>query len=346
LNMIKSVKGNILEAKTEAVVNTVNCVGIMGKGIALQFKQAYPGNYAAYKKNCDQGQMRIGRVYVYSTGSMVNPKFIINFPTKRHWKAKSTIDDIKLGLGDLIRKIVELDITSIAVPPLGCGNGGLDWEVVKPIIEKAFANLSNVEVALYVPYGAPTADLMPVRTLKPNWTRLRALLIKLFESYKGPGYKLSMLEIQKLAYFLGVSGEKTDLKFVKQQYGPYSEQLNFVLQRIEGHFIRGYGDRTKEAQIHLQPNAVKEADRFLMNETEAAAKLDKISRLIDGFETPYGMELLATVHWVCIENPLLSNAPDEVVSLVHSWNARKMKLFSKEHINIAWRRLSEQGYLN
>jgi O-acetyl-ADP-ribose deacetylase (regulator of RNase III) len=343
--MIKQVKGNVLKAPTEALVNTVNCVGVMGKGIALQFRQAYPENYIAYKKICDQGKMRIGQVFVHSTGSMINPKFIINFPTKRHWKAKSTIDDIKLGLDDLIRKIVELGISSVAVPPLGCGNGGLEWSEVKPLIEQAFNGLNNVEVILYIPHGAPIADLMPIGTVKPNWTRLRALLIKLFESYKGPGYNLSMLEIQKLAYFLNVFGEKTELKFAKQQYGPYSEQLNFVLQRLEGHYIRGYGDRTKEAQIHLQPNAVKEAERYLLEDAQAAANLDKISMLINGFETPYGMELLATVHWVCKENPLLCKAPEEVINLVHSWNSRKKKLFSAEHISIAWKRLSEQGCL-
>ena len=245
--MIELTTGNLLEANTEALVNTVNCVGVMGKGIALQFKQAYPDNFRAYEQACRAGEVQLGRMLTFSTGTLMNPKYNINFPTKRHWKGKSRIEDIKRGLTALIDEVQRLEITSIAVPPLGCGNGGLNWSDVRPPIEAAFASLPHVRVLLYAPIGAPDAEAMPVRTVKPRMTRARALLMKLIELYGVPGYRLSLLEIQKLAYFLQSAGEPLRLHFSKQKYGPYAENLHFVLQRLEGHFLRGYGDRSKEA---------------------------------------------------------------------------------------------------
>ena len=289
--MIKISQGNLIEAKAEALVNTVNTVGIMGKGIALQFKQAYPENFNAYQKACKTGEVKTGKMFTIHTGQMVNPHYIINFPTKQHWKEKSKIEYIESGLNDLVAQVKRLGIKTIAVPPLGCGNGGLDWNKVRPMIEKAFSQLPEVEVLLFAPEGAPNGDKMPVHTKKPNLTRLRAMLLKLIHRYSDPGYRVSNLEVQKLAYFLQTSGEDLKLDFVKEKYGPYAEKLHFVLQVLEGHFIRGYGDRSKDAQIRLLPHAVQEAEIFLKDDQEAASRLEQISQLIEGFETPYGMEL-------------------------------------------------------
>ena len=155
--MIQDATGNLLEANAEALVNTVNCVGFMGKGIALQFKQAWPDNFEAYARASKAGEIRPGRMFIWETGRMINPKFIINFPTKRHWRGKSKIEDIKSGLRALIGEVRHLGIRSIAVPPLGCGNGGLNWKDVRPLIEAAFAEIPDVEVLLYRPQGAPPA---------------------------------------------------------------------------------------------------------------------------------------------------------------------------------------------
>ena len=149
--MIKIIKGNILEQKTEAIVNTVNCVGVMGRGIALSFREAYPENYREYKKACDKGEVVPGRMFVHFAGDIFSKKYIINFPTKRHWKGKSRIEDIRSGLADLVRVIKELCIKSVTIPPLGCGLGGLDWKVVRPIIEKAMKELSGVEINIIEP---------------------------------------------------------------------------------------------------------------------------------------------------------------------------------------------------
>jgi O-acetyl-ADP-ribose deacetylase (regulator of RNase III) len=343
--MIERLQGNLLKTDAEALVNTVNCVGVMGKGIALQFKQAFPENYREYEKACAAGKVALGHMLVFATGAMVNPKFIINFPTKQHWKGKSKIEDVRKGLVALIEEVRKRAIRSIAIPPLGCGNGGLDWSEVRPMIEAAFAELPHVQVLLFEPSGAPKAATMPVRTTVPTMTRARALFVKLIEQYCEPGYRLTLLEMQKLAYLLQMAGEPLRLNFVKHNFGPYAENLNHVLQRIEGHFIRGYGDRKAQAEIHLMPHAAEKASEVLAEDEEARKRLNRVSQAIEGFETPYSMELLATVLWVSNEKPLLAGEPDSIISQVQAWSARKRKLFRAEHIRAAWERLHQEGWL-
>ncbi|MCH8937244.1 MAG: macro domain-containing protein, partial [Gemmatimonadetes bacterium] len=297
--MINDSTGNLLSSDTEALVNTVNCVGFMGKGIALQFKQAYPDNFKAYQRECRAQSVVPGKMFVYETGMMINPKWIINFPTKRHWRDKSRIGDIENGLVALVNEVRQRGITSIAMPPLGCGNGGLDWSVVGPLIETAFASLPDVRVELYAPRGAPDARQMPVRTAAPNMTPARALIVKLLEQYQQLAYRLTLLEVQKLGYFLQEAGEPLRLKYDAGHYGPYATNLNKVLERIEGHFTRGYGDSQKpDQELELLPGAIAKADRAIEKHRESAARLERVAELIHGYETPYGMELLSSVHWV------------------------------------------------
>jgi O-acetyl-ADP-ribose deacetylase (regulator of RNase III) len=156
--MIQRVKGDILEAQTEALVNTVNTVGVMGKGIALQFRQAFPENYRLYRAACERGEVRPQRMFVVQTGLLGNPRLIVNFPTKRHWRGRSRIEDIEGGLRDLVTVIQQEGIRSIAIPPLGCGNGGLEWSEVRPRIEEALQAVPGTEVLLYEPAGAPHPD--------------------------------------------------------------------------------------------------------------------------------------------------------------------------------------------
>lgn len=343
--MIEETTGNILDSDAEAVVNTVNCVGVMGRGIALQFKQAYPDNFRDYAQACKKGKVRPGQMFVVPTSLMMNPKYIINFPTKRHWKGKSKIEDIEVGLVALVEEIRHRKIKSVAVPPLGCGSGGLDWSHVRPLITSAFADMSNVRVVLFTPQGAPKAETMPVATKEASMTRARALFVKLIEKYCLPGYRLSLLEVQKLAYFLQEAGEQLRLKYVKHSYGPYADNLNHVLQRIEGHFIRGYGDRSKGAQIRLLPRAAKHADAFLAGDADATKRLQRVSRLIEGFETPYGMELLATVHWVAKDDPAISTDDDAIIAAVRNWSKRKRERFRPDHICKTAKRLRDERWL-
>ncbi|NQT12397.1 MAG: macro domain-containing protein [Planctomycetes bacterium] len=343
--MIEHTEGNILEADAEALVNTVNCVGVMGKGIALQFKQAYPDNFRAYQKACKAGEVKPGRTFVWPTGLMVNPKCVINFPTKRHWKGKSRLEDVEASLDALIEEVKRLGIQSIAVPPLGCGMGGLDWADVGPRIATAFAALPEVRVLLFAPAGAPKVEAMPVATEKANMTRARALFVKLIRKYCVPGYRLSLLEIQKLAYFLQEAGEPLRLRFVKHNYGPYAENLNHVLQRIEGHFIRGYGDRSKGARIQLLPRAAEQAEAFLAGDPDAEKRLERVARLIDGFETPYGMELLATVHWVAKDDAEIARDDEAIIERVQNWSQRKRARFQPDHIRKTAKRFRDEDWL-
>jgi O-acetyl-ADP-ribose deacetylase (regulator of RNase III) len=346
--MIECVKGNLLEADAEALVNTVNTVGVMGKGIALQFRQAFPENYEAYRKACEHDEVQPGKMFVVPTGKLTNPRYIINFPTKRHWKGKTKIEDVESGLVALIETVKQYDIKSIAVPPLGCGNGGLRWQQVRPLIEKAFAELPDVCVLLYEPTGAPEAEKMKTATKRPNMTAGRAVLLSLLENYLLPGYRLSMLEVQKLAYFLQAAGQPLKLEYTKNKFGPYTETLHHVLQKMEGHFIKGYGDRSQRAatqSIHLMPEALNEAEAFLNNDAETLRRLEYVSRLIEGYEFPYGLELLATVHWVVTkENETAKADVGEAIKAVHAWSVRKEKMFSKEHLELAWKRLRDNGW--
>lgn len=149
--MIVLRQGDILRADAEAIVNTVNCVGIMGRGLALQYRKAFPENYEEYRKSCDKGELKPGMMLVHELHQLMNPRYIVNFPTKRHWKGQSRIEDIKSGLHALVDEVRKLGIRSIAIPPLGCGLGGLDWKVVRPMIEKAFLELPETKVYLFEP---------------------------------------------------------------------------------------------------------------------------------------------------------------------------------------------------
>lgn len=343
--MVKFMSGDLLRANVEALVNTVNTVGVMGKGIALQFKQAFPANFAAYEKAAKREEIIPGKMHVFETGQFTNPRYIINFPTKRHWRGKARLEDIEAGLQDLIRVIRERQIRSIAIPPLGCGFGGLDWNEVRPIILAALEQVPDVEAWLYAPEGAPEAEKMAVGTTRPGLTVGRAALIELIEKYALPGYRLTQIEIQKLAYFLQAAGEPLRLDYAKNQFGPYAEKLHFVIQRLNGHYLSGYGDRSNASNIYLLPNAKEEAEQFLKDHPDTQERLGKVSNLIDGFETPYGMELLATTHWLAQENPKVKETVEEAIHGFETWNQRKREHFKPEHIKTAWTRLKQQGWI-
>ena len=343
--MIETTTGNLLLAPADALVNTVNCVGVMGKGLALQFTQAFPTMFDAYAREAKAGRIVPGRMHVYPTGQLVGPTYIINFPTKRHWKGASRIEDIEAGLVDLVAQVKALGIHTVAVPPLGAGNGGLDWRQVRPLIVRAFAALPDVRVLLFEPKGEPAPEDRLVRTPRPKLTIARALFLRLMDLYRIPDYSMSLLEIQKLAYFLQVAGEPLRLNFVKATYGPYADNLNQVLRRLEGHFLRGATDTKPTTVVELLPGAADEAEAFLADSPEAKARLDRVARLIEGFETPYGMELLASVHWVATEPPDEGDDAEACCARLRAWSDRKAALMKPHHVGVALARLHEEGFL-
>jgi O-acetyl-ADP-ribose deacetylase (regulator of RNase III) len=339
-------QGNLLKQNdVDAIVNTVNCVGVMGKGIALQFKNKWPENYDAYKAACKAKQVRPGKMMVFDAGAYAQPHYIINFPTKDHWRGNSRLEYIRDGLVDLVAKVQELGIKSLAMPPLGCGNGGLDWADVRPMIEHAFAALPDVELRLFEPGDAPVAKSMEVRTERPRMTAGRAAMLKAIELYRELDYGLSKIEVQKLGYFLQAAGQPLQLTFEKHRYGPYSEQLRHALNRMEGHFIIGLGDGNVEPEIEPVAEALAEAQDYIANSGDQALqeRLARVQRLIDGFQSPYGMELLATVHWVQKEG---AKSSDEALAQISAWSERKRVLMQPEHVQAAWNRLAAEQWLH
>lgn len=336
------VTGNLLEADVEALVNTVNTKGVMGKGIALQFRRAFPENYKAYRAACDAGEVQLGRMFVAPTGYLGHPRLVINFPTKAHWKSRSRIADIDTGLVDLRRVIDEYEIGSLALPPLGCGLGGLEWAHVRPRIEAALAD-APARVLVFEPAGAPAPEAMPDRRERPGMTPGRAAVVWLLSRYLAPGESASQLEVQKLSYFLQEAGEALKLQFSKQQYGPYADKVRHAVLGMEGHFVQGFGDGTGARAVRVLPGIEEEARSFLGAHPETFARYDRIAALIDGFETPYGLELLATTHWVATRET--ADSPQRAAELVREWSHRKGRLFTDDHVAIAWARLEDEGWL-
>lgn len=345
--MIEYKSGDLLSSGAEAIVNTVNCVGVMGRGIALQFKKRFPDNFKAYAVACKRGEVIPGKMFVYASEGFLNPRYIINFPTKRHWRGASTIEDIDSGLIDLARVLKEKNIKSIAVPPLGCGLGGLNWTDVKNSIEKALASLTDVRIDIYQPHGAPQSDHMVNNLPIPHMTPGRAALIRLmrryFEGLLEPEPSISLLEVHKLMYFLQDCGEPLKLNFVQAPHGPYAENLRHVLLAMDGHFTSGYSDGgdNPNKQISLVPGADKDAAAFLHDKPETAQRIEYVAHLVDGFESSFGLELLASVHWVMKNNG--AHTLEEIIDALYAWGDQKRK-FSPRQIGCAYNRLIDAGF--
>lgn len=343
--MISYTSGDILNADVEALVNTVNCVGIMGRGIALQFKNMFPENFEAYAAACAHDAVQPGRMLVFETGQLTNPRFIINFPTKRHWRGKSRLEDIDTGLIALRDEIAQRGIRSIAIPPLGSGLGGLDWSVVKPRIVSTLSPLQDVDIRVYEPKGAPEASAMVRRQEVPKMTPGRAALIVLMQRYicglMDPF--VSLLEVHKLLYFLQEAGEGLRLQYRKAHYGPYAENLTHLLRTVEGHFISGYADGgdAPDKLLEIVPGAIADAEAKLAEASDTRERFGTVADLVDGFETPFGLELLATVHWVTRYEG--AQTVDDVIAATYGWNDRKRR-FSREQLALAHDVLKRKGW--
>jgi O-acetyl-ADP-ribose deacetylase (regulator of RNase III) len=346
--MIEFRTGDILKTDAEALVNTVNCVGIMGRGIALQFKKAFPENYKVYKAACTRQEVQPGRMFVFETGYVDNPKYIINFPTKRHWKGKSRIEDIESGLRDFVDVVSQRKIRSVAMPPLGSGLGGLHWPDVRRRIESAVSSLPDVAFVVFEPTDAsPTENTEGRRSASPpNMTPGRAALIGLMSRYLNGLLDpfVTLLEVHKLMYFMQEGGEPLKLRYIKAPYGPYADNLRHVLSAIDGYFVSGFGDggEAPDKELTLVPGAVEDADAFLSDHPDVQSRFRRVAELVEGFETPFGLELLSTVHWVMSRDAATSS--EDVVRAVYGWSDRK-KQFTHRQIGLAAEVLTRKGWL-
>lgn len=326
--MIIYKKGNLLEGLVEALVNTVNTVGVMGKGIALQFKNAFPENYKAYSDAVKSGAFRLGEVLVVPVKTVGTARFVINFPTKAHWRFPSRIEWIQAGLKDLRAKIQEYSIRSIALPPLGCGNGGLDWSQIQPLIEEEMGDL-EAEVIIYEPSQKVKESLQQEE--KPSASKLtpvRAMLLHLLYSYRALGEFTSEFAAEKLSYFLQRFGEKQlKLDFQEGIYGPYSGKVRHILFAVNGYYLKGYEQKDAKPfePLQIMVDKAPQVQNFIKNELskEEQGRLSKVAALIKGFETPYGLELLATVDFIISK----TNAFDLEKITQSLWSERKKDLF-------------------
>ena len=343
--MIDYVTGDLLAADREALVNSVNCVGVMGRGVALAFKRRFPSNFKAYKAACDWDELELGRMFVFETDELM-PRYVINFPTKRHWRSRSRLGDIEKGLSALVGEIERRRIHSIALPPLGCGLGGLDWTEVKPLVHRALAGVSNLDTLVFEPHSSPAPAVVLPEIERPPMTEGRAALLGLMHRYLtglAEPY-VTLLEVHKLLYFMQEAGEPLRLRYVKAPYGPYAENLRHVLQVLEGHYITGggaEGDRP-DHPLHLIPGAIREAEAFLDLHPATRSRFDRVVELVAGFESPSGLELLATVHWVVAE--IGSDTVRDVIRASYEWNERK-KQFTERQIALARNTLRDRGWL-
>lgn len=346
--MIRQAHGDLLNEDVDALVNTVNTVGVMGKGIALQFKRRFPENFKAYEAACRTGTVVPGRMFVFDAGGLTRPRWIVNFPTKRHWRSRSRLVDIEAGLDDLAKVIDELGIRSVALPPLGCGLGGLDWSEVMPLIEARLSQV-NADIVVFAPDGPPPPTAIVDSAPPPPMTAGKAALVSIVDRYAemtldGPG----LIEIQKLMYFLQVAGQPLRLNYTKGIYGPYADNLRHALISVEGHFLSGFGDGTAPVAdgqaLEVLPGATELAANVLSSEAEANARIDRVLELSEGFESAYGMELLATVHWAATEEGCADRAC--VTEKIRGWNPRKQRLFTESHIDTALDRLVAKGWLD
>ena len=352
--MIRYTQGNLLEAPAEALINTVNEVGVMGKGIALMFRETFPDNARAYEDACKAGDVHVGHVLATRNPALLGPRWIIHFPTKKHWRNPSRLEWIRDGLKDLMKVVRQNEIHSVALPPLGCGNGGLEWEQVRREIEAAAVELPDVEFLVF----APTTEYQnaPKREGVEELTPARALIAELVRRYAVLGLECTNLEVQKLAWFLHrmVAAlnlpDPLDLRFAADKYGPYADRLRHLLNGLDGSYLhceKRLADAGPFDLIWFEDSKRDKVGQYLQGAQANAylPALEKTAATIDGFESPLGMELLATVDWLLTE----SSGDPTVEGLRHgleSWPGgksaarRKLKLFDRRLLALALERLA------
>lgn len=338
--------GDMFDEPAEAIVNTVNCVGVMGKGVALEFKRRWPDNFHAYKRICDAGKLSPGKMFVFEIGDLLQKsdrQFLINFPTKQHWKAKSKIEYIERGLDDLVRQVRELNIKSVVMPPLGCGNGGLDWNDVRPLIEEKLSTLPDVKFIVFAP-STGVCQVTEQENVPNDLTIPRAtMMVTLGQLEKYFGGHFTRLTAQKLVYFMQVLGSDFGLTYSKTKFGPYSERLHGIFKVMEKkQYISGYeGDDHK---VIVGPSTFAASDDFLKsNGVDISPLVQKLSLLVEGFESPYGMELLSSVHYLAITEGITTQ-PEMYETLV-SLNDDKRESFPQTAVTTAFDRLIEDECL-
>ena len=327
--MIKYLTGNILDSTAQALVNTVNTVGVMGKGIALQFKNQFPNNYKIYKEACKNKELKISNLLVTEEESLLSgKKIIVNFPTKTHWRYPSEYEYIEKGLNALIEVIRKKGIQSIAIPPLGSGNGGLDWTKVRAMIEYKLKGL-DCEIFLYEPTHAIKETLKKERV---KLTPARAMMLSVLYDLVRNGEFVSEFASEKVAYFLQRFGAKDafKLEFKPNFYGPYSGKVRHVLYHLNGSYVMGYSSKDKKPfeELSLIMDAEKDVQAFLDQPENQHYNtiVTKTKKFLSGYYSPFGLELLSSIDFIKVEKG--KDKESEILNELETWSNRKKTMFA------------------
>ena len=338
--MIHYLKGNILESHAEALVNTVNTQGIMGKGIALQFKKAYPNNFKSYFEASKKGELQIGKVFVTRDRNIASgEKLIINFPTKRDWRKPSEYAYIDAGLDDLLRVIETNKIQSLAIPPLGSGNGGLEWQRVKKMIDEKLSHL-NIDILVY----EPTKEIVDhLKKERVKLTDARALLLYVLYDLVKNGEFVSEFSSEKVCYFLQRFGARKYFKLTYQPnfYGPYSGKVRYLLNALNGSYIIGYSDMDKKPfePLTLVADGYETVKKYIESNESLNAIATNTTTFLTGFYSDFALELLSSIDYIATKNKSLDK---EIISKeLGEWSDRKRTLFSNpKYLDISIKQLS------
>lgn len=327
--MIKFETGNILDSSAQCLVNTVNCEGFMGKGIAYQFKERFPENNKNYVKACKSGVFTVGKILFFSE----NNKLIANFPTKNKWREKSQYSYIETGLQKLKAGIIEKNLKSIAIPPLGCGNGGLDWNLVKMMVTDQLSDLAS-EIIIYEP-----SKLFTPKIEVPKMTASHLILMKL-KSYI-PSKQFNKMRLQKAAFFLNIFSGTDYFKFEEYKFGPYSHPIEILSQHIKA-FQDTYHVTTTGAEEILYNNIISNS----VKETVEKYKLSilKATSFINSIESDKELEIVATNIAIIYLNPTFND--DEIVNyFLNNWPKYCRERFSEDEIKMSIKRLLESNII-
>lgn len=337
--MIHYTKGNLLDSSAEALVNTVNTVGVMGKGIALQFKERFPMNYSLYHSACKAGKVRIGEMFVTNEQSLMGSKIIINYPTKTTWRRPSEYSYIQQGLVSLRNVIKSMKIKSIAIPPLGSHNGGLDWLRVQEMMEGA---LSDLDCDIYI-YQPSEHIIERLRSERVKLTPARAMTLDVLGDLVAFGEFISVFAAEKIVYFLQKFGAKDIFKieYIPYYYGPYSKgKVSHLLYALNGSYIKGMGGMEVKPfdQLWMLPDTKESVKEYLDKPDNVNYKdiSNRTKNFLRGYYSAYSLELLASMDYLLNCDQRLSGWKDretgEIVEVINEdmqkWSRRKDKLFN------------------
>jgi O-acetyl-ADP-ribose deacetylase (regulator of RNase III) len=355
--MVKVLIGDLFKSEAQTLVNTVNTVGVMGKGIALEFKRRFPDMYEDYKRRCDAGQVRLGRPYLFPR---LLPPWILNFPTKDDWRSVTKLQDIINGMAHLEAHYREWGITSLAVPPLGCGQGQLEWRVVGPTLYRQLSDL-DIPVELYAPFGTPHEELRPsylgqpspaqaldstATRINPAWVALVDILQRIeAEPFHRP---IGRVTFQKIAYFATRLGLPTQLDYVRGSYGPYSAGLKSIETKLVNNGLIREERLGQMLRVRVGPtyrDARRAYDRELQKWDTA---IDRLADLFLRMPTK-DAEVAATVHFVFLDlgqSLKLLPTESEVLTEVMRWKQRRRPPLKPEEVAKMIRSLNMLGWVN